>query len=259
MDAVTIVNLALAQIGAQASVSSINPSDGSAEANAAGLLYDSLIDNLMRAAHWNFTRAQITLTLVKAASGTPENPSGSLAQPLKPWRYAYAYPGDCLKARYLQAVTDSGVGAVPMMSNLVDASITYTSPGAINFSVGLDTDATNVDAKFIMTNAGSAELIYTRRVADPNLWDPNFRMAATSYLGAWLINALARNQRGFETQMKLAMQIVNDARVTDGNEGITRQDHLPDWIQARGVSGFFTSNFYYNTYDQIVWPNGSNL
>jgi hypothetical protein len=259
MDAVTIVNLALAQIGAQATVSSINPSDGSAEANAAGLLYDTMMDNLFRAAHWNFTRAQVAMTMVKAAAGTPENPTGALATPLKPWLYAYAYPGDCIKARYIQAMLDNGIGAIPLMSNSADMSVLYTSPGAINYMVGVDKDATNVDAKFIMTNAQSAELVYTRRVSDPNLWDPHFITAASSYLGAWLINALARNQRGFETHMKLAMQIINEARLSDGNEGVTRQDHLPDWLQARGTTGFSTSNFYYNSWDVIVWPNGSSL
>src|SRR5271157_3439941 len=102
MDPVGIVNIALQKIGAQATVSSINPSDGSTEGNAAAILYQPTMDALMRAAHWNFTRFQVAGTLIKAAIGTPENLTGTtLPVPLQPWLYEYATPPDCLKVRYI--------------------------------------------------------------------------------------------------------------------------------------------------------------
>lgn len=261
MDAVTIVNAALAEIGAQASVSSINPSDGSAEGNVASLLYNIKIDDLMRAAHWNFTRYQAPLTLLKAAKGTPENPTGTTTLiPPSPWVYSYAYPSDCLKARYILPIFPTVGGQVPFTTADNTAIPGYTSDFAVRFISGTDTDANGNKVRVILTNMSQATLVYTSRITDPNLWDPSFVQAAISYLGAWFVNALARNAALHKDQTQTAMAIINKARVTDGNEGPVTMDHMPDWIRARGSSPAYSGagGFYYG-WDYVAWPNGSQL
>jgi hypothetical protein len=58
--------------------------------------------------------------------------------------------------------------------------------------------------------------------------------------------------------MQIAMQVVQKARMTDGNEGPVVQDHMPDWIRARGASSAYIGNgsFYYG-WDYLAMPSGS--
>jgi hypothetical protein len=252
--------MALAEIGARARVSSINPSDGSAEGDAASLLYQTKIDDLHRAAHWNFARFQGPLTLLKAAAGTPENLNGTTTLiPPRPWTYSYAYPSNCLKARYILPVSAvSGSGGVPFTTADNNAPPMYGQDIAVRFLVGTDTDANGNDVRVILTNMSQAEMVYTKRITDPNLWDASFVQAATSYLGGWFVNALARNAALHKDQMSIAVQIINKARVSDGNEGPVVQDHTPDWIRIRGSApaGFNHGVFFYG-WDYLSSPSGS--
>ena len=54
-------------------------------------------------------------------------------------------------------------------------------------------------------------------------------------LAAYLVPALALDKDLMKTQITIARDIVTQARVRDGDEGTTSQDHIPDWIQARNV------------------------
>jgi hypothetical protein len=251
--------MALAEIGARARVSSINPSDGSAEGDAASLLYQTKLDDLHRAAHWNFCKFQAPLTLLKAAAGTPENPNGTTTLiPPRPWSYSYAYPSNCLKARYILPVyASTGTGGVPFTTADNNAGPTYGQSIAVKFSVATDTDASGNDVRVILTNLSQAELVYTKRMSDPNLWDAAFVQAATSYLGGWFVNALARNAALHKDQMSIAITIINKARTTDGNEGPIVQDHTPDWISIRGAApaGYNHGVFFYG-WDYLAAPGG---
>jgi hypothetical protein len=262
VDTVQIINMALAEIGARARVSSINPSDGSAEGDVASLLYQTKIDDLHRAAHWNFAKFQGPLTLLKAAAGTPENPTGLVTLiPPRPWSYSYAYPSNCLKARYiLPAMPTYGNGGIPFTTADNYAHPACNPNVAVRFSVGVDTDAGGNDVRAIFTNMSQAELVYTKRMTDPNLWDHSFIQAATSYMGAWFVNALARNAALHKDQMNIAAQVVAKARVSDGNEGPVVMDHTPDWISIRGAApaGYNHGVFFYG-WDYLATPSGGML
>ncbi len=86
---VDVCNRSLQQIGAQAFISSISPSDGSTEANVCSVLYTPKIQALHRSAHWNFARKQLALTQLKAQI---VNGVVSATPPPFPWLYSYAYP-----------------------------------------------------------------------------------------------------------------------------------------------------------------------
>src|SRR5579859_6133342 len=98
---VDVCNMALDNIGARYSITSLSPPQPPPNAVMVARHYQPKIDALHRAAHWNFARAQAALTLLKAAKGTPENPDGTkLPIPPIPWQYEYGYPPDCLAARF---------------------------------------------------------------------------------------------------------------------------------------------------------------
>src|ERR1700743_699032 len=108
---ISICNRSLLAVGARSQITSINPSDGSAEANACSTLFTPTFEQLGRSANWNCLRKSKGLSLVAAAQGTPENVDGtSYPLPEFPWLYAYAYPSDCLKFNYILPSNPTGTG-----------------------------------------------------------------------------------------------------------------------------------------------------
>jgi hypothetical protein len=256
---VDVVNIALQEIGSQASISSFN--DGSAEAVAAGILYQPKIDALHRAAHWNCARYQVALTLLKAAAGTTENADGSGPVPPLPWLYEYAYPADCLKARFILPIWNANnPSGVPLTTAPpVTLALAWSSP-PVPFQVSTDFDADGNVIRVILTDMCQAQLVYTKRIVNPDLWDPHFLSAATSYLGCWFVNALARNQQLFNDTAGVAKDIIAQARVSDGNEGLTSQNREASWIKARG-QGFYAANAnsIFSSWDTLAFPGAGGL
>jgi hypothetical protein len=256
---VDIVNQALQGIGSQAFISTF--ADGSVESNLAALLYEPTLNQLLRAAHWNFARKQRALTLLRAAIGTPENPSGALQTPPQPWLYEYAYPSDCLKVRFLPALfPPSPVNPPLTTAPQVMIPNTPMANYGTAFVVGQDSDLFDNPARVILTNLCQAQAVYTALVDNPDLWDSSFEQAMVYTLGAKFVNGIARNKALFDDMAQMAMNIVNQARVTDGNEGVTTSDHLPDWMQVRAQSGMlFAGAQFYTGWDSfnLGWTGGA--
>lgn len=233
---VQVVNESLQNIGSQAFINSF--ADGSTESNLANLLYEPTLLQLLRAAHWNFARKQRPLTLLRAAIGTQENPSGALQTPPQPWLYEYAYPSDCVLVRFLPALFNPNPVNPPLTTapQVLIPNTPLANYGTA-FVVGQDSDLFGNPAKVVLTNLCQAQVVYTAMVDDCDLWDSSFQQAMVYTLGAKFVNAIARNKALFDDMSQMAMNIVNQARVTDGNEGVTTSDHLPDWMQARMTSG----------------------
>jgi hypothetical protein len=245
----------LAAIGSQSSISSIGPPDTSTESVYAALLYQPKIDALHRAAHWNCTRFQETLTLLKAMTGTPDNPDGSLSNPPIPWLYEYAYPVDCLKARFIvPVVQQSGVG-VPLTTGQTAQPI-FWGGAAVKFVVATDTNEEGRLVRVILTNMRQAQLVYTKRITDPNMWDPHFLDAATATLAANFVNPLSRNRALLADQVAMAREIIQQARISDSNEGLVSQDTLPDFIAVRANGSAWNTGIVYQGWDQMSFPGG---
>jgi hypothetical protein len=231
---VDIVNRALITIGAQSTVSSIRPSDGSPEASVAAILFDPTRDSLLRAATWNFARKQTFLAQLKSASDT--NPTIP-----QPWQYEYGYPSDCIKCRYiLNAVAQSQTSSVPLMSAVgnVGVSVDYGHP--VKFEIATDTDASGNPTRVILTNQYQAQLVYTARITNPDIWDAEFQEAMVMSLSAKLVPALSLDMALYKACMQAAQMIIDQARIDDGTELVSNADHTPDWMSARGSSGNIT-------------------
>src|SRR3569623_1719834 len=99
MDDTQVANLALSAIGTRSTIASL--SEDSTEAQTVQLWYNQTRDSLLRKLPWNWARRQVAMAVYKAAAGTPENPNGALPEPPWPWKYSYAWPADCLSARYI--------------------------------------------------------------------------------------------------------------------------------------------------------------
>lgn len=226
-----VCNIALAEIGQRVQIASFN--DGTPAANVARLFYTPKLQMLARSAPWDSFRGQIALTLIKAAV---INGTLSADPPPSPFAFQYQYPDDCLKARFLIPTLTSQPGTAVPLTTAPNLQIRSANlPTAIPFVVATVKDDRGNDNKVILTNLGLAQLIYTRDVTqNPDEWDSLFLAAATALLGSYFINALARNQAQFNSQVAVAKNIIDQARVASANESISTSDHIPDWLQVRG-------------------------
>ena len=255
---ITLVNRALLGVVARAQVSSINPSDGSTEADAASLLYQPTFEQLARAARWNCLRKQATLTLLAAAVGTPENPtgiavpgpfspafsaafgSGLVPVPPSPWLYAYQVPPDSLAIRFIVPSLPSSTGGTPPLTTAsISAAPQLPNSGMIPFQVALSADSHGNPIEVILTNQSQAQAVYTANQPIPTTWDSMFEQAFVSGLSVFLALPVSGNLQLAQMAMSTAESYIAKARAADGNETVVTQDHVPDWILARaGAAGF---------------------
>jgi hypothetical protein len=259
---VDVCNQALAMIGARAQITSIAPSDGTVAGDACAMLYQTTVDGFARAAHWNCLRFTAALTLLKAATGTPENPNGTtLSLPPQPWFYEYALPTDCLKARFLVPQLTQQPPSPPLTTGTTTYLPAFLGPSDIPFTVAVDLDSNGNEIPVILTNIGTAltgapQLVYTKRLSNIGLWDPQFFIGAKAALGCWLAMPVSGSASLARDAFAIAKATLDSARISDGNEGPQVQDHEPDWISARSGGRRRTSGIFMATWDQMAFPGG---
>jgi hypothetical protein len=254
-----IANRALLSIGARSQVSSIQPSDGSVEANAIGVLFTPTFEALGRTAHWNCLRKQIILTLLAAAPNTPENPNGNPPFPPQPWQYMYALPSDCLFFRVILPTAPPQAQSIPQTTYNNAAPTIIPGQQQIPFAVAYATDSYGNPIQVILTNQESAQGIYTVNQPNPAIWDSQFQAAMVAALAAYLVPALSLNLPLMQGAIQSAERFIAQARASDGNEGVTSMDHTPDWLRARrggGGSGIepYQLSGTYGGYCAMPWP-----
>lgn len=220
---IDIANLALSAIGTRSSIASLL--EGSQESNVLNQHYQQARQGILTGVHWNFARKQAQLSLLKDATS-----STSVAPPV-PWTYEYAYPPDCLQGRYimpsLQANQANMSGAFPTQQ---------VASGPVYFVVGTDTDANGNDVQVILTNQPQAIYVYTKDITNVALFGPDAVTAFYYYLASRCATQLTGDKSLAKALYDIAHQVTIDARVSNGNEGLTVIDVVPDWIRVRGYA-----------------------
>ncbi len=233
MDDTTVANMALSAIGTRSTIASL--SEASTEAQTVQLWYTQTRDALLRKLPWNWARRQVALAVYQAAVGTPENAQGMLPEPPRPWRYSYAWPADCLSARYILPLgPNSGNSPSPPLTSASNAVPYPTRTPPIKFLVAGDRDTGNNPLKVILTDKALAVLVYTGMVNDPNIWDQNFIDAMVGRLAQRISYALSGDKTLTKLAIAVGAQAESDAEAQNGNEGISVNIWTPDWLTARG-------------------------
>ena len=232
---VAICNRALSQMGSNASIASL--SEQSPEALECNKLYAGVRDEIFSRALWSFARSAAVLTLRKDISDAVGD-SWTSAIPAPPWAYEYAYPTDCARVRYVLPSSVSGSVAIfGQAATSIRNEIMLVEHPPIPFIIANGAD----DARVILTNQQDAMLIYTRKITSPAGWDARFEQAVVSELAARLAMPLSGRGDLAKANYSLAQHFIGKAQEADGNEGITYQEHMPDWIVARGYSAWVPS------------------
>lgn len=238
---IDICNRALAVAGTRSTIDSFD--EGTAESIQAALWYDTTRQELLRAAPWSFARATGVLSQLGSAQA-------GMSQ--YPWPYMYAYPVDCMKARYVLGPTPVAGGDQPLWC---DSGPSRANKFLIGSAlVGVPPQRVRV----LLSNRDQAQLVYTADIQDVGMFDPLFQGALVQLLASRFAIPLSGNV-GMRAQfLQSANDAVTVARAADGNEAMTSTDHVPDWISARMVGGFeasgdFPYGTWYSGFDNVSW------
>lgn len=240
-DPISLCNRALGAVGTRSSITSFV--ENSNEARAATNWYDACRKALLRMAPWNCAQNYNILTVFKAAPGTPENPglnaptTWNKTIPPPPWAYEYTYPSDCLRPLWIipQFATGFASGGVPITTAVTGGTPSYWNGPPVRFKVSIDQDQFGNDLRVILTNQSQAILAYLKDVQDSQIWDDQFVEAFVAVLSARFIFQLVGDKALANMKIQDANNLVQLARVGDGNEGLSINDVTPDFIRVRGI------------------------
>lgn len=217
-------------------------------------------------APWNCATNYLNLTLICAAPGTPENPTTGTAtwqkgQPPPPWAYEYVYPSDCLRPLWIVPQFTTGFASgVPITTAVTGGVPQFWNGPPVRFKVAIDqigplgTPAVGgEDQRVILTNQEQAILCYIKQVTDPDVMDPMFLECWVEALAARLAFTLVGDKQLANLRITEANRYIALARQVDGNEGLTINDIIPDWIRVRGIN--FPADYGWSPNVAFDWGN----
>lgn len=190
MSETSICNMALSHIGQGEEITNLT-TEKSAAASACRRFFDVARDATLIDFQWNFARSFQTLSLIE------ESPNDE-------WDYSYTYPTDCLFIRRVLSGyrQDTEATRIPFMISSNDAG------------------------RIIYTDQSSAEIEFTKKITDTNMFPINFQLAL-SYRLAILITPRLSAGDPFKLQQILTQfyaQSIDQARKTSHSES---QDDIP--------------------------------
>lgn len=206
--AIDICNLALAHLGDSATVSSITPPEGSAQAEHCARFYPIARDSLLERHNWNFATLRRTLALL-ASPAPPE------------WGYVYDVPSDVLRVLAVYSPDAS--------DELIESGVAVPQ----NFVRGIY-DLTDTPA--IFSDTEGAVLRYVQKVADPNRFSPLFVDALSYQLAGYLAGPVYKGEEGVKLgkQMRaVAEGLLTEAKQSDANQRRLTTEHRPASVRAR--------------------------
>ena len=240
--------------------------DGTTESEVCRRLYGPTLRQLLRTANWTFARKQASLQLLGDATGQTLDPTGTPYPTTveQPWIYAYAWPIDGVKARWLPQQLPTAMSVPPPVTNLAvnpglgwilrPARFLISSSDQFPVVIGQtdwdslpDLSSTegvgNTSRRVVLTNVQNAMLVYTKLVLEIEEWDELFTQAMVSIIASWISMRLLKDKKLALTvraqQIAIAKEAILQARVANGNDagfpqGVTRE---ASWILARNRGG----------------------
>lgn len=197
---VDICNLALAHLGDNATIASLDPPEGSAQAEHAARFYPMARDAMLEMHPWAFAARRAVLALRD--------------DPRPPWRFVYSAPHDALRILTVRRVSA--------------AHDTDTDP----FEMESSEDGDSI----ILTDTEEAMVRYVAYVTDASTFSPMFTIALSWHLASMLAGPMIKGAEG-ATEAKrcaaMSQAYLASARTMDANQRHHRIDHQPGWISAR--------------------------
>lgn len=213
---VDISNMALSHLGDTGTVSSINPPEGSAQAEHCQTFYPIARDSLLEMHAWGFATKRVSLAQLAT------NPASS-------WLYAYLAPSDSIN---LIAILP-----VDALDDLSSGLEIYSEEAAGTYYPRPFIAETNsAGDQIIYTNEPSAVLRYVATVTDPTAFSPLFTLTLSWHLASLLAGPILKGDVGAAEAKRcaaIAEKLMGKATVSDANDRLNRVAHSVPWIAGR--------------------------
>lgn len=222
---VDICNLALAHLGDTATVASIDPPEGSAQAEHCQRFYPIARDTLLEMHSWSFATKRST---------------GAQIENVWPmWQYAYAMPVDAhhiIAVLPPDATDDYSTNFLP--STYPDYYTNYSPSIAAGqyvpqkFSIETGDDGSEV----ILTNQQQAVFRYEFIATDPTKFSPLFTLALSWHLASMLAGPVIKGDQGAAEAKRCAgmmAQFLGKAMIADSDTRKIRPEHIVSWMAGR--------------------------
>lgn len=223
---VDICNEALSHLGDSATVSSLIPPEGSAQAENCARFYSSSLAALLELHAWSFATGRAVLAAVT-------NPSST-------WAYAYAQPINTLN---ILAVLDplaaddysaSARSKINVQTSNFDLQTSYFGGAYTPQDFATESDANgNI---IILTNQVNAVLRYTRLVTDTTKFSPLFSVTLGWFIAANLAGPVLKGSSGRDAAtscLKQAFFWLAKAVTSDASQRQSNPQQQVGWLNAR--------------------------
>lgn len=222
---VDICNLALAHLGDNATIASIDPPEGSAQAEHCQRFYPIARDTLLEMHSWSFA--------TKRAYGAEVENSWPM------WQYAYAMPGDAhdiIAVLPPEARDDYSTTFTP--ETYPDFYTNYSPSVAAGqyvpqkFAVEVAADGSEI----ILTNQKQAVLRYHAKITDATKFSPLFTITLSWHLASMLAGPVIKGDQGAaEGKRCIAMTTLylGKAMEADSNARKIQPEQIVPWIAGR--------------------------
>lgn len=204
---VSICNLALSYLGDDASVTSIRPPDGSAQAQMCSTFYPVAVSAMLELFDWSFA---IKHTRVAAYA----------TQFTGDWKFVYQLPSDAIRVVDVARGDSTGM-ELPEIWKMMLAG------HAPKFEV---------NGRLLYTNIEKPIVSYVSSLVPEQSFSPTFVVALAYYLASMIAGARIKGKEGqmlakdIDQRFQVALSA---AKTRDANQQRVRIEHVPSWIEVR--------------------------
>ncbi len=218
---IDICNLALAHLGDDATIASIKPPEGSAQAEQAARFYPIARNTLLEFHTWNFASKRTTLATVNNT--------------IDQWEYAYVAPADMITPLAILSPTAQNDYATRMSTGDTPGGI--TSNFAPTILAGHYTPQQFViEGNLIYTNQENALLRYQSLITDSTKFSPLFVVTLSWHLASMLAGPIIKGDQG-RAESKRCTEIMTGylttAKQADNLQRDVSVEHIVPWTSGR--------------------------
>jgi len=224
--AVDICNLALSHLGDSATVTSIDPPEGSAQAGHCKRFYPISRDALLEMHSWGFATRRAVLALT--------------AEEMDQWAYVYVRPNKALKILAVLANEAASDYVVPVEGVSVDQYGSPYGPAAAAHSTyapqPFHEETLSDGTRVICTNQDEAMARYIVSVTDTTKFSPLFIEALGWLLASKLAGPLLKGKTARDETKRcyqFFLSALAEARASDAQSRDIRPTHVVPWMNGR--------------------------
>ena len=218
---IDICNLALAHLGDDATIASIKPPEGSAQAEHAARYYPIARNSLLESHTWNFAAKRASLA--------------TTVNTLEQWEYAYVAPADMMTPLAILSPTAQNDYSTRMSTGDTPGGITSNySPTIV--AGHYTPQAFAVEGIYIYSNQENALLRYQSLVTDSTTFSPLFVVTLSWHLASMLAGPIIKGDQGMKQSkqcQEMMRAYLTSAKQQDNLHRDITVEHIVPWTSGR--------------------------